>query len=109
VVLDRCWWSAYAFGWGKRMARLTGMSQEEYLRFVQMPTRGTAPDVVFMFTHKYADATSKDAESRRVTENYVELMQLYPDVVELVPDAGVGEVTAFIAGRLATRGLITEG
>jgi dTMP kinase len=129
VIMDRCWWSAYAYGWRPGLRRQLGLREEEYLLLVTAPTRahgwlrvhredsciaadragGIRPTVTFLFMNQFGEAEKRDAETGEVIDNYLDLAERYSATTELVPPMGVGDTTAFIAGALARRGLIMEG
>jgi thymidylate kinase len=106
VIMDRCWWSTFAYGYRGEIAE--AMSPGEWLKIIQLPARGIKPDLVFLFTHRYGEkASSRRTSSDRITfENYMELADRYADRVCIVPDHNAGEVTAYISGQLYSRGLV---
>lgn len=103
VIMDRCWWSAYAYGWRGEIRE--AMDELDWLNIVQLPARKWQPDVVFLFTHRYGVEESRTQSDRVTFENYMRLAELYPISTVIVPDCNPGEVTAFIAGKLYSRGL----
>jgi thymidylate kinase len=107
VVLDRCWWSTFAYGYRGEIAR--GMVPSAWKRICQLPTRGRMPDLVFLFTHRYGEKAARrmTGSDRTTFENYMLLAEQHPDTTVIVPDHNAGEVTAFISGELFRRGIVT--
>lgn len=107
VVMDRCWWSTFAYGWREPISNMT--SVKNFMWLCKLPTQRVQPDLVFLFTHRYTEKASRrrTGSDRTVFNNYLALQEQHADRCVIVPDRSVGEVQAFISGELYKRGLVT--
>ena len=104
VFMDRCWWSAMAYGYRDEIADM--LTWEQFMTMVQLPTHGIMPDVVYLFLSRHTKRDKKAGDDAVVLENYLRLRDTFPDRVSMIPDHNMGEVTAFISGDLKRRGLV---
>lgn len=102
VVLDRWWWSTYAYGWATGAIPATGVTEPSFVNLVNSIWLGIDASVVFLFDHPLEEDLNNDV---RVLEGYRQLLLRFPDTVR-VPPGEAADVTRFLLDELARRGLI---
>lgn len=107
VMMDRCWWSTYAYGF--RGTVRERMTKNQFLQLAQLPTQGKMPDLVFLFMKRHGKkASDAFTSSDRVTaENYLELQEMYSASTVFIPtELSAAETQAFICGELYKRNYV---
>lgn len=103
VVLDRWWWSTYAYGY--RGAELdVRIPQAVFMNMIGQVWSGLSADVVYLFDQTYAaDAWNND----RVREGYEELAGMSLASTVRVPRGTQEEVRDFLLADMQERRLIS--
>ena len=92
VILDRCWWSTVAYGWGGGNIK-ESMELYEFLKIAQLPAQGRIPDLVLLFMEPHMDDRHNTPE---VAEAYEQLAELYEGIVVRVPKLDKIDTNLFI-------------
>ena len=103
VVMDRCWWSAVAYGYFAGGLQYAFADYQQFEATVRIPTQGIDPAVVFLFMHAWR---SDRHNTEELVAGYHFLDERFLDTVERVPAVGEEETTEFIVRRLRDRELL---
>ncbi|WP_147252052.1 MazG nucleotide pyrophosphohydrolase domain-containing protein [Blastococcus sp. TF02-9] len=105
LVLDRWWWSTWAYGWYATGGNL-GLSETTFRSLIDDVWSDLEADVVFLFLTAHV---SDDNNAAGVREGYEALAAAAPDQVVVVPPMSVPDTHAFITEELRRRGLVESG
>ena len=104
VVLDRWWWSTFAYGWSTGDLPRAGITEEAFWNFVDSVWAPVTASVVFLFDKPYR-VDENNAEA--IVNGYHELAGQALDVVH-VPQDDPDQVTRVIVEELRRRRLVSE-
>ena len=103
VVLDRWWWSTWAYGWFGGSIKESGMPEEVFERLIASVWDGIEAQVVFLFDSPHEeDANNNPA----VAAGYDALSSRFPELALRVPHGEIGDVTDWILSELDRRELL---
>lgn len=105
VIMDRCWWSTFAYGYYGGLEFL--MDMPDFIKMIRLPTQDVMPSVVFVFMHVHKSDANNTVN---VIKGYEMLaLDLYPEVMEPIGE-GLNEIetTQQIMDALDRRGLLIE-
>lgn len=111
VIMDRCWWSAYAYG--SEAQSQYRVHNRQWQDLVRMPTNGLNPDVIFLFMDEHVkDPRNSPAVFTRylallgdTNVNGIDrdgMLKCIKLPLRMKPE----EATNFIIERLEARGLV---
>lgn len=101
VVLDRWWWSTFAYGWFTGDLPAAGITEAAFRNLVESIWGAVTASVVFLFDKPYeTDANNADP----VADGYRRLAAGTPNTV-VVRQGDAAEITEFIIAELNRRGL----
>lgn len=104
VILDRWWWSTFAYGWYTGDISAAGITEIAFSNVIESIWSALTPSVVFLFDQPYeVDSNNSDP----VRDGYHELAARFAETV-LVPQGEPARITEFILGELRRRSLIAE-
>lgn len=101
VVLDRCWWSAYAYGMS--MGLHNYMSTKRYRGLCQAPMLHREIDLVFLFMDPFR---SNKWNTETLFQRYWELAELHSDRVVVMPVSSVTDRAVAFCQALDQFGLL---
>lgn len=101
VVLDRWWWSTFAYGWFTGDLPAAGITEAAFRNLVESIWGAVTASVVFLFDKPYeTDANNADP----VADGYHHLAAGTPNTVVL-PQGDAAEITELIVAELNRRSL----
>lgn len=102
VVLDRWWWSTFAYGWFTGDIPSAGITEAAFRNLVESVWGPVTASVVFLFDKPYgADANNTEP----VVNGYRRLAGDNPNTV-VIPQEDVDEITVLMLEELRSRNLI---
>jgi len=102
LVLDRWWWSTFAYGWYGGSVEQSGLSEESFRDLVQTIWHPIAPSLVFVLLEPHQlDSSNTDG----VEAGYYTLIQQNPDLAVVVPNDTPARTHDFVIETLSRRGL----
>ncbi|MBD3778253.1 MAG: hypothetical protein IE923_03175 [Micrococcales bacterium] len=105
VVLDRWWWSTFAYGWYNGKLPDEGITELALTNLVGSIWGRVSADVVFLFDRPYVlDANNSDP----IYDGYQELAGQHAAITSRVPNGDPNHVTAHLIAELKRRGLLVD-